>query len=176
MEDVWKIYTDREKEFYNSDVQKFLKKHNINHYSTYSILKDSVVEWLNHVEEWHVEIIYAQWKLQMDQHPIASHIKLQRPQTSNYWYASRRRYLRPQVLNHGLQSRKLLHSRDSPKVGDSVRVSKFKTVFDKCYTPNWNTEIFKIIKMQQTNPVTYLLEDFCGKSIAGGFYEYKANR
>ena len=27
------------KKFYNSDVQKFLKKHNINHYSTYSVMK-----------------------------------------------------------------------------------------------------------------------------------------
>ena len=40
------------------------------------------------------------------------------------------------------------------KIGDSVRVSKFKTVFDKGYTPNWSTEVFKIIKVQQTNSVT----------------------
>lgn len=31
------------------------------------------------------------------------------------------------------------------KVGDSVRVSKFKTLFEKGYTPNWTTEVFKII-------------------------------
>ncbi|XP_036147378.1 uncharacterized protein LOC118647172 [Monomorium pharaonis] len=49
------------------------------------------------------------------------------------------------------------------KVGDSVRVSKFKTVFEKGYTPNWTTEIFKIIKVQRTNPATYVLEDSCGK-------------
>jgi len=59
------------------------------------------------------------------------------------------------------------------KIGDSVRVSKFKTVFDKGYTPNWSTEVFKIIKVQQTNPVTYLLEDSRGVFIAGGFYEYE---
>ncbi|KAG5334183.1 SETMR methyltransferase, partial [Acromyrmex charruanus] len=46
------------------------------------------------------------------------------------------------------------------KVGDLVSVSKFKTVFDKGYTPNWSTEVFKTIKLQQTNPVTYLLEVF----------------
>ncbi|XP_036148382.1 uncharacterized protein LOC118647467 [Monomorium pharaonis] len=62
------------------------------------------------------------------------------------------------------------------KVGDSVRVSKFKTVFEKGYTPNWITEIFKIIKVQRTNPVTYLLEDSCGKPIAGGLYEYELQR
>ncbi|XP_024875670.1 uncharacterized protein LOC112457031 [Temnothorax curvispinosus] len=62
------------------------------------------------------------------------------------------------------------------KVGDSVRVSKFKTIFEKGYTPNWTTEVFRIVKVQKTNPVTYLLEDFCGKPIAGGFYEYELHR
>ncbi|XP_024882914.1 uncharacterized protein LOC112461768, partial [Temnothorax curvispinosus] len=62
------------------------------------------------------------------------------------------------------------------KVGDSVRVSKFKTIFEKGYTPNWTTEVFRIVKVQKTNPVTYLLEDFCGKPVAGGFYEYELHR
>ena len=34
-------------------------------------------------------------------------------------------------------------------------------------------KIFKIIKVQQTNPVTYLLENSREESIAGGFYEYE---
>ena len=62
------------------------------------------------------------------------------------------------------------------KVGNSVRMSKFKTIFEKGYTPNWGTEVFKIVKVQQTNPVTYRLEDSCGKSIDGGFYEYELLR
>ena len=62
------------------------------------------------------------------------------------------------------------------KVGDPVRVSKFKTIFEKGYTPNWTTEVFKICKIQKTNPVTYLLEDSRGKPIAGGFYEHELHR
>jgi len=62
------------------------------------------------------------------------------------------------------------------KVGDLLRVSKYKTVFEKDYTPNWITEVFKIVKVQRTNPVTYLLEDYRGKSIAGVFYEYELHR
>ncbi|KYQ46398.1 hypothetical protein ALC60_14607 [Trachymyrmex zeteki] len=62
------------------------------------------------------------------------------------------------------------------KVGDSVRVSKFKTIFEKGYTPNWTTNVFKIIKVQQTNLVTYLLENSREKSIVGGFYEYELHR
>jgi len=36
------------------------------------------------------------------------------------------------------------------KVSDSVHVSKYKTIFEKGYTPNWR-EIFKIIKVQRTS-------------------------
>ena len=35
------------------------------------------------------------------------------------------------------------------KMGDSVRVNKFKTIFKKSYTPNWTTEMFRIVKVQQ---------------------------
>jgi len=43
------------------------------------------------------------------------------------------------------------------KVGDLVcaNSSLIKVqVFDKGYMPNWSTEVFKIIKVQQTNAVT----------------------
>jgi len=36
------------------------------------------------------------------------------------------------------------------KVGDSVRVSKYKTIFEKGYTPNWIT-VFIIVKIQRIN-------------------------
>jgi len=62
------------------------------------------------------------------------------------------------------------------KVSDSVRMSKYKTVFEKGYTPNWIIEVFKIVKVQCTNLVTYLLEAYRGKSIVGAFYEYELHR
>ncbi|XP_077260479.1 uncharacterized protein LOC143896450 [Temnothorax americanus] len=62
------------------------------------------------------------------------------------------------------------------RVDDPVRVSKFKTIFEKGYTPNWTTEIFRIARVQRTNPVTYLLKDIRGEAIAGGFYEHELLR
>jgi len=59
------------------------------------------------------------------------------------------------------------------KVGDSVRVSKYKTIFEKGYTPNWTTEVFKIVKVQRTNPITYF--HYREKS-AGAFYEHELLR
>nr|XP_012234375.1 PREDICTED: uncharacterized protein LOC105679122 [Linepithema humile] len=59
------------------------------------------------------------------------------------------------------------------RMGDPVRVRKFKTVFEKGYTPNWSTEVFKIATVQRTNPVTYLIKDYCEDPVTGGFYEYE---
>ncbi len=38
------------------------------------------------------------------------------------------------------------------KVGDSIRMSKYKTIFKKGYTSNWTTKVFMIVKVQHTNP------------------------
>ncbi|KAL6433626.1 hypothetical protein ACFW04_006609 [Cataglyphis niger] len=62
------------------------------------------------------------------------------------------------------------------KSNDPVRVNKFKTIFEKGFTPNWTTEIFRITKVQRTNPVTYLLKDSRNEPIAGGFYEHELLR
>ena len=43
------------------------------------------------------------------------------------------------------------------KVGDYVRISKYKNVFAKGYTPNWSEEVFFINKVQNTVPWTYLI-------------------
>ena len=54
------------------------------------------------------------------------------------------------------------------KVGDRVRISKYKMVFAKGYTPNWTNEIFTVAKVQSTTiPVTYLLKDHLNKVLKG---------
>ena len=42
-------------------------------------------------------------------------------------------------------------------VNDSVRISAYKGIFDKGYKKNWTMEIFKIDKVQDTKPITYLV-------------------
>ena len=44
-------------------------------------------------------------------------------------------------------------------VGDRVRISKFKNIFTKGYTPNWSREIFINNKINDTVPYTYNLKD-----------------
>lgn len=56
-------------------------------------------------------------------------------------------------------------------IGDIVRISKYKAVFDKGYSPNFRNELFKVIGANQRFPVTYKLEDMKHTPISGQFYE-----
>ena len=57
------------------------------------------------------------------------------------------------------------------KIGDHVRISKYKNIFSKGYTPNWSEENFVINKVKNTAPWTYLMNDLNGEEIKGNFYE-----
>ena len=58
-------------------------------------------------------------------------------------------------------------------VGDHVRISKYKNIFAKGYTPNWSEEVFVIKKVKNTVPWTYVINDLNGEEIIGTFYEKK---
>ena len=57
------------------------------------------------------------------------------------------------------------------KVGDRVRISKYKNIFAKGYTPNSSEEVFVIKKVKNTVPWTYVINDLNAKEIMGTFYE-----
>ena len=57
------------------------------------------------------------------------------------------------------------------KVGDHVRISKYKNIFAKGYMPNWSEEIFIIKKIKNIVPWTYVINDLNGEGIIGIFYE-----
>ena len=56
-------------------------------------------------------------------------------------------------------------------VGDKVRISKKKKTFEKGYTTRWTEEIFTIVEVKCTSPVTYKIADLNGEEIKGTFYE-----
>ena len=57
------------------------------------------------------------------------------------------------------------------KVGDNVRISKYKNIFAKGYAPNWSDEVFIVSKIKNTVPWTFVVSDFNGEEITGSFYE-----
>ena len=57
------------------------------------------------------------------------------------------------------------------KVGNHVRISKYKSIFAKGSMPNCSEEEFVIKKVKNTVPWTYVINDLNGEEIIGTFYE-----
>ena len=57
------------------------------------------------------------------------------------------------------------------KVGDRVRISRYKNIFAKGYASNWSCEIFIVNKINDTVPYTYNLKDLNDEEIIGSFYD-----
>ena len=57
------------------------------------------------------------------------------------------------------------------EVGDHVRISKYRNIFAKGYTPNWSEEVFMIKKVKNSVPWIYVISGLNGEKIIGTFYE-----
>ena len=57
------------------------------------------------------------------------------------------------------------------QIGDHVRISKYKNIFAKGYTPNCSEEDFVIKKVKNSVPYTYVINDLNAAEIIGTFYE-----
>ena len=74
------------------------------------------------------------------------------------------------------ESWRALHKLPKFQVGAFLRVPDKRSVYSKGYTTNWNRELFKIHKINSTNPVTYTLEEENKEIIQGKYYEQELLR
>lgn len=175
------LHTDQGKEFYNIKFQNLMKKYKINHYSTYSRMKASIVERFNRTfmsKLWKIFSLNGSHKwIKCIQDVIATYnntihrtirMKPIEVNSRNANQILRKQYKQNNTL--------IVENTNKYKVNDYVRISKYKSLFEKGYTPNWSAEIFQIYKILQTNPKTYLLKDATEQKISGSFYEYELLR
>ena len=54
-------------------------------------------------------------------------------------------------------------------ISDHARISKYKNIFAKRYTPSWSEEVFVIKKVKNTVPLKYVINDLNGDEIIGVF-------
>lgn len=172
------MQTDAGKEFYNKSFKGLMKKYGINHYSSYSTKKASIVERVIRTIK---NTLYKTFTLQ----GTYKWIDILSEITNNYNNTKHRTIkMKPSKVTASNEKHLLatvfsnikVKGKSKFKVGDAVRISKYKGTFDKGYTHNWSCEIFKIYKVKVTDPVTYLLEDMKGLPILGGFYEQELQR
>ncbi|KAL4147911.1 hypothetical protein QTP88_002238 [Uroleucon formosanum] len=163
------LQLDNGKEFYNSTFDALMKKHNIHKYSTYSTMKACIVERFNRTLK---EKMFREFTAR-GTHEWVSIL----PLLINEYNNSKHRTIGMTPVQADanptsveIKQRKIISRKIKFNIGDNVRISTYKGVFTKGYLPSWSTEIFKIVKINETLPTTYQLQDYTGKPIAGCFY------
>lgn len=169
------LHVDQGKEFYNVIMKKMLQERNINLFSTFSTKKAAIIERFNRT------LKGAMWK-KFSLRGSCKWIDILSQLINEYNNTKHRTIgMTPNQVNKHNEQKLLdtvynyeqnISSKTTPKfkIGDRVRLSKYKNCFAKGYTPNWTTEIFKIRKVQYTAPITYLIESLSGEEILGTVY------
>ena len=161
-----KIWIDQGSEFYNKSLKDFLKINNIEMYLTYnegkSVAAERFVRTLKnkifkHMTAINQNIYFDVLDDIVDKYNNTVHktIKMKPIEVTDDSYAEYDEHPNKKEF----------------KVGDNVRISKYKNIFAKGYTPNWSEEVFIINKIKNTDPWTYVINDLNGEEISGSFYE-----
>lgn len=173
------LQTDMGNEFYNKSFTTLMTKHEINHYSSYSILKASIVERFNRT------LKEKMWKMFSYQSSYKWIDKIEGLVKDYNNSIHRTIKMAPIDVNNKRIEKKLLDTvykfktifkRNKFKIGDHVRITRYKKHFEKGYETNWSPEIFKIIKISNKFPVTYLIQDYQKHPILGRFYEQELQK
>lgn len=167
------LQTDHGKEFYNRSFKLLMDSHEIHHYSTFSTKKAAIVERFNRTLK---GMMWKAFSLTGTYKWLGLLPKLVKKYNNTKHRTIKMRPIdvtieqEKQLLETVYKNSVCFNKHPKYKVGDFVRISKYKSHFDKGYTPNWTTEIFEIVKVQQTEPLTYKIKDYTGNIIEGGFY------
>ena len=161
-----KIWVDQGGEFYNSVSKKWLSDNDIIMYSTYNEGKSVVAEKFirtlknklyKHMTDTGKNVYYDVLDDVVNKYNNTKHstIKMKPIDVKD----NKRVY----IGEHNEKDSRF-------KVGDRVRISKFKNIFAKGCTPNWSKEIFIVNKINDTVPYTYNIKDLNSEEIIGSFY------
>ena len=161
-----KIWVDQGGEFYNNVFEKWLSDNDINMYSTYNEGKSVVAE-----------RFIRTLKNKLYKHMTATGKNVYYDvldDAVNKYNNTKYSTIKMKPIDVGDNNKRAYidehNKKDSRfKVGDRVRISKFKNIFAKGYTPNWSSEIFIVDKINDTVPYTYNLKDLNDEEIIGSF-------
>ena len=170
-----KLWTDAGKEFINKDFKKFLTDNEIELYQTFNEGKAVVIERFNRTLKEKMWRYFTETnsnkyldilpKLLSDyNNTIHSTIKMTPTEGSKVENKNKINYVS-------------LITKEKPKfkIGDRVRIYKYKKLFSKGYETNWTDEIFVISQINKTSPITYKIKDLNGEDIVGSFYKQELN-
>ena len=170
-----KLWTDKGKEFYNKVFQSFLKHNNVMLYSTFNEGKAVVVERFNRTLK---DMMWKKFTVQDNQKWVQLLPELVDKYNNSYHSGIRltpkEAYENPEkIQNINYRHKNVYNKKSKFKVGDKVRIFKWKSIFEKGFTAKWTNEIFIIKQVLESNnePTVYEIEDENGEVIEGRFYK-----
>ena len=165
---------DDGKEFYNVGVKNLLESYNVKYFSTSSSRKAAVVERFNRTLKTSMwKYFYAngtyKWVNVLDDltrnyNQTKHSVILMKPIDVN---ESNKDEVWITLFGYGIDE----FPRPKFSLNETVRISKYKNIFEKGYEANFTEEIFKIVKIYRGDPNMYALEDHEREPIIGKFYE-----
>ncbi|XP_068690215.1 uncharacterized protein [Montipora foliosa] len=175
-----KLQTDAGAEFKNKTFQTFLKKENVHHFVTYNETKAQVVERFNRTLK---QLMWRMFTTSSSYHYLD---QLDDLVNGNYNQSVHRSIkMRPADVNENNASdvwnnlyRSLFKkpTKYKFKVGDQVKISKHKRIFEKGYLPSWTEETFTVAQRLPRDPPVYRLKEADGDWIQGTFYEFELQK
>ena len=169
------LHVDQGTEFYNYRVKNLLHSHNVYLYSTFSEKKASTVERFNRT-------LKNKMCIEFNVRGCHKWIDILQNLISKYNGTQHRSIkMKPQDVTVAeeeklvklLNNSKYDYKKPKFKVGDHVRLSKYKNIFEKGYTPNWDVEVFVVNEVRKTKPTTYKLRDVRVIPVAGAINEFE---
>lgn len=172
-----RIQTDQGREFENRHVRALFHEHNIELFSVKSAYKAAIVERFNRTlkhrlwryftaenkQEW-TQVL--QDAVHAYNHSVHRTIKRKPADVTADIVGEMR-----DTMNERPEPRQ---SKDDIRVGDTVRISKVKSIFEKGYLPNWTEELFTVERViRKYKPIMYKLKDYSNEVIEGSFYRHE---
>lgn len=170
------IHVDRGKEFYNEQMKKMLHQQKIHLYSTFSVTKAAIVERFNRTlknKMWRMFSLRGSYKWLDILPKLVAEYNNTKHRTIKMKPNEVNARNEQHILDSAYNRKFVVPAKLKPKfkIGDLVRLSKYKHFFEKGYTPNWTMEVFRITKVQHTFPFTYLIQDLNDVDVQGCIYE-----
>ena len=152
-----KIQTDDGREFRNKIVQDLFKRFNIHWFSTKNEGKAQTVERFNRTLKGRM---YKYFSAKNTKRWVDVLDKLVKNYNTSYHTSIKMTPTealdREGDVRNNLYGVPNVHKKSKPKfvVGSRVRISKYKTKFNRGYTPNFTNEMFTVVEVLDTSPVT----------------------
>jgi integrase-like protein len=168
------LWVDQGKEFYNSQVQPLFKRV----YSTHNDGKAVVVERFNRTLK---NMMWKEFTIQGHQKwlkllPELLH-KYNNKVHSSIKETPTNASKKPSLIeninrdNNNYNEHYITKNKPKFKIGQRVRIYKWKTKFEKGYVGYWTEEVFRISEILHTTPLSYKIRALDEEEIIGTFYQ-----